>query len=271
MTGFGSAEAKVAVIGRISVEIRSVNHKFLEVVSHLPEGFLSLEDDIRKAVEAKIKRGRVVCAVNIAEPQAGRVFLNERLAKNYLSALKKLQRRLQISDGISLETLIHLPGVVSAAENATTGERLWPHLKVLLGEALQELKATRLKEGRALGVFLKMRAKVLISSLEAIKKIFNKAITEKAGLIVGEEERLAFLKESDISEEIERLGFHIRNFVAKLSENAPVGKELDFIAQEMQREANTMGAKSFAAAISARVIRIKSEVEKIREQVQNIE
>jgi uncharacterized protein (TIGR00255 family) len=271
MTGFGHAQSFVAAVGRISLEIRSVNHKFLEIVSHLPEGFLSLEDSVKKAIEAKIKRGRVTCVVNIAQSQANKVFINERLIKDYLGALKKIQRRFRISDGLTLETLVHLPGVLSLTENDISGERIWPHLKGLLEEALQDLRRMRGKEGHALEVYLKKRAVFLKAELEAVKKRFRKVIKEKAALIANSEERASFLKETDISEEVERLSFHIRNFVNKLSQSGPVGKELDFIAQEMQREANTMGAKSCDAQISASVIRLKSEVEKIREQVQNIE
>jgi len=271
MTGFGSAQTTGASIGRISVEIRSVNHKFLEVVSHLPEGFLSLEENIKKAIEAKIKRGRVTCAVNIAQPQAGKVFINESLLKDYLCALKKMQRHLNIQDGISLETLIHLPGVLSLAENNITGARLWLRLRPLLDKALEKLSHTRVKEGRALHLYLKGRAGTLKGNLGMIKKRFKKIISQKAFGMLNEEERSSFLKEADITEETERLAFHISNFLRKLDMNGPVGKELDFIAQEMQRESNTMGAKSCDAQMSAIAIRLKSEVEKIREQVQNIE
>jgi uncharacterized protein (TIGR00255 family) len=271
MTGFGSAQATVASIGRISVEIRSVNHKFLEIVSHLPAGFLSLEDKIKKDIEAKLKRGRVICAVNITEQQANKVFINQRLVKDYVAALKKTQHWLKIGDGLTLETLIHLPGVVSLIENNIAGARLWPRIKPLLDEALRELRNTRIKEGRALAVYLKNRSRFLKANLEAVKKRSQKVIRQKAAVITSDEERSSFLKEADITEEIERLQFHIDNFIHKLNYHGPAGKELDFIAQEMQREANTMGAKSCDAFVSGKAICLKSEIEKIREQVQNIE
>jgi uncharacterized protein (TIGR00255 family) len=129
----------------------------------------------------------------------------------------------------------------------------------------------RHKEGRALFGFLKNRAEALRVNLVIIKIKFKKAIKEKLKYLDTEEERSNFLKDSDITEEIERLAFHIRNFNHKLSKNGPIGKELDFIAQEMQREANTLAAKTFEATISARVVQMKSQIEKIREQVQNIE
>jgi len=271
MTGFGNAQAAISSIGRISVEIRSVNHKFLEIVSHLPEGFLSLEDNIKKAINSKIKRGRLTCVVNIAQPQASKVFINERLAKEYLAALRKMQRSFQLADGISLDNLINLPGILSLEQNNIKAGQLWPRLRLLLDIALEGLIRMRNKEGRVLQGHLKNRAGLLRHKLEAAQRRFKTVIAKKTAAIASEEERSSFLKDSDITEEIERLAFHIRNFIAKLSVSAAVGKELDFIAQEMQREANTIGAKSCDALISAQVIRIKSEIEKIREQVQNIE
>jgi uncharacterized protein (TIGR00255 family) len=129
----------------------------------------------------------------------------------------------------------------------------------------------RQKEGRAIYGYLKNRADSLKYNLSAIKSRFKKAIEEKLKQIHTNEERSGFLKDTDITEEIERLAFHIHSFKNKLVKSGSVGKELDFIAQEMQREANTLAAKSFLAAISGRVVQMKSQIEKIREQIQNIE
>ena len=120
-------------------------------------------------------------------------------------------------------------------------------------------------------VFLKSRAEILKKDLDMVKARFKKAVKDKLARINNDEERIGFIKEADITEEIERLAFHIGNFKSKLSKYGPIGKELDFVAQEMQREANTMGAKSCDAAISSTVVQIKSQIEKIREQAQNIE
>lgn len=271
MTGFGSKEAEIAPFGKMSVELRSSNHKFLEAVFHLPEGFLSLEDKIKKEIEAKIKRGRLTCVINIVGIKGSNVSINKTLLKNYISMLRNIKEQFQIQDAISINTLIHLPGVLSLEENRIAKLNLWPRLKVLVNGALDELVKMRQKEGRALFGFLKRRAEALKVNLAIIKIKFKKAIKEKLMHLDTEEERSSFLKDSDITEEIERLAFHIGNFKSKLSKNGPTGKELDFIAQEMQREANTLGAKTFNTAISARVVQIKSQIEKIREQVQNIE
>ncbi len=271
MTGFGSREAEVAGLGKISVELRSTNHKFLEIVFHLPEGFLSLEDRIKKLIESKIKRGRLICSINITGTNSASLQINKGLLKQYLSSLKNIKREFGIHDEISFNTLIHLPGILSAAENKSLGPSIWPRLKILASQALEELVKTRQKEGKALFVHLKNRAEALQANLGYIRARFKKAIKDKLSQLNSDEERSSFLKDTDISEEIERLAFHIQNFRNRLSRQEPIGKELDFIAQEMQREANTMAAKSFDIAVSARVIQVKSQVEKIREQVQNIE
>jgi uncharacterized protein (TIGR00255 family) len=271
MTGFGVKEIKSNSLGKISVELRSTNHKFLEIVLHLPEGFLFLEDRIKKEIDAKLNRGRVTCVVNIAARQANNVFINRALLKKYAVALKSFQQEFRLRDALSLDALIRLPGVFSLEEAEINKTIIWPKVKMLLGAALGDLLKMRRKEGLALQGFLKNRALMLKKDLDYVKTRFKKAVKVKTGKMKSDEERIFFLKDSDITEEIERLAFHIRNFTQKLLNKGPIGKELDFIAQEMQREANTMVAKSFDAYISARIVQLKSQIEKIREQVQNIE
>jgi len=271
MTGFGGREAKILPFGKICIELRSSNHKFLETVLHLPEGFLFLEDRIKKEIEAKIKRGRVTCVVNIIGGQSSSVFINRGLLNNYILALREIKKLFGMKDEVSLDTLIHLPGVLSLEVNTITKVRIWSGLKTLLHQALNDLVKMRQKEGRALCVYLKSRAEALKTSLGMLKTRFKKVIQDKMAKLESDEERINFLKDTDITEETERLAFHIQNFINKLSQSGPLGKELDFIAQEMQREANTIGAKSCDALISNRVVNIKSQIEKIREQLQNIE
>jgi len=271
MTGFGSARTRIAFFGKVTVELRSANHKFLESVFHLPVGFLSLEDKIKKCIEAKVKRGRVTCAINLAGGEGAGVFINKALLKNYILSLKKAGREFGIKDDLSLNTLIHLPGVLSLAESRVPVERIWPKLKILVEASVRDLARTRAKEGKALYGFLKNRAQGLNAHLEIIKSRYRKVVRDSLAAINTDEERSVFLKDSNISEEIERLAFHIKNFTGRLSRAGSAGKELDFIAQEMQREANTLAAKTFDTIISARVVQMKSQIEKIREQVQNIE
>lgn len=271
MTGFGSKEAQIAPFGKVNVELRTSNHKFLEIVFHLPDGFLSLEDRIKKEIERKLKRGRVICAINISGSSSSRVFINRPLLKSYVSTLRNIKREFKMKDETGMNTLIHLPGILSLEENKISKDAIWPKLKVLIDQALNALVSGRGKEGQALGVFLRKESLSLKSDIEMAKKRFRSALKKKLSAICSDEERAAFLKNSDVTEEIERLEFHVRNFQNKLSKSGPVGKEMDFIAQELQREANTLAAKSFDTAVSGRVVGIKSRIEKIREQVQNIE
>jgi len=271
MTGFGGKTAEVKPFGKITVELRSTNHKFLETVLHMPEGFMSLEDRIKKEIEAQVKRGRINCSINISGSQSQGVFINEKLVKNYLSSLRSIKKKYKVAGDVGLDALVNLPGVLSLAESAVPKERIWPELKKLLDGALSNFIAMRKKEGKALQIYLKKRASILTKELSAVKLIYKDVSSKKAALLKTSEEKSSFLKDSDISEEIERLGFHIKNFLHKISKPGSVGKELDFIAQEMQRETNTIGAKSCDSFLSAKVVHIKSQIEKIREQVQNVE
>ena len=271
MTGFGSSQRNIAGLGKASAEMRSANHKFLEIILHLPEGFLSLEDRVRQAIETKIKRGRLICIVTLTNGKRSNVFINKNLAKGYMDSVASLRRHLHIKDGLSLSDILRLPGVLSLVEQRLPAERIWPQLKPLINAALENLVSARQKEGRALYIYLKKRAQALKTNAVQVRMRFEKALKDRLAKIKDNEERASFLKGTDISEELQRLIFHIRNFKTKIAKSAAVGKELDFIAQEMQREANTIAAKSFDASISNRVIQIKSQIEKIREQTQNVE
>jgi len=271
MTGFGSREAQIAPLGKICVELRSSNHKFLETVFHLPDGFLALEGNMKKEIEARIKRGRVTCALNFTARRACAASVNRPLLKEYVSLLKGISKQYGLKDEISANTLIHLPGVLAVEESDIPKAGIWMRLKALVDLAVEDLDKTRQKEGRALYHLLKNRAEALRTGLVGVKIRFRQAVKDRLSRMKTDEERNSFLKESDITEEIDRLAFHIRNFKSKLAKSGSIGKELDFIAQEMQREINTLAAKASDIAVSAKAVQIRSQVEKIREQVQNIE
>ena len=271
MTGFGSKESELVPFGKVGVELKSSNHKFLDIVFHLPDGFISIEDKIKKEIESKVKRGRITCVVTFSGQKYSKASINKSLLKDYLFMLKGIKQQFKVNGEVSLDTLIHLPGVLCLGEERASTAGIWPKLKILVNRACEELEKMRRKEGRALHSYLYGRAKGLGRDLHTVNTRFHKAVKEKLAVLEAMEERSSFLKNSDITEEIERLDFHIRNFLEKLLKNEPVGKELDFIAQEMQREANTMAAKSFDVAVSVRVVQMKSQIEKIREQVQNVE
>jgi len=271
MTGFGSAENVFPAVGMVRVEIRSTNHKFLETVLHVPEGLISVEDRIKKTIEGSLKRGRVTCVVAVSRPSSPQISVNVQVLGKYLAAIKKAGSRYKLSERPAIDTLINLPGVLTVTEQRISTQKLWPSLKKVLDSALAALAAMRRKEGRALGAYLKVQSDVLSRGVDFVQQRFKKAVREKVAKIPSDIERASFLKEADISEELQRLSFHARSFKARLGRPGPVGKELDFICQEMQREANTIGAKSCDVEISAKVVQIKSQIEKLREQVQNAE
>lgn len=271
MTGFGAHEVEIDSVGTISVELRCTNHKFLESVYNLPEGWISLEEKLKKEIEGQLRRGRIYCAINIREQVAQGICVNRRLLKSYLHELNSIKKEFNLEDGLNLDSLIRLPGILSLKENRLAGGHIWDQLKPVFLQALANLSRARLKEGRALSVLLKNRSDMLKKDLVFIKQRFAREIKNRLNKIQVQEEKAAFLKGADIAEEIDRLHFHIKNFQAKVAKGGPIGKELDFITQEMQREANTLAAKSFDLAISGRAVQMKSQIEKIREQVQNIE
>jgi uncharacterized protein (TIGR00255 family) len=209
--------------------------------------------------------------VSLVGERPSEIFINKPLIKNYLADLARIKEQFKIKDEITLDTLIHLPGVLSLMPSPASGGLVWPALKTLISSAVEALDKTRQKEGLALYRYLKNRAQGLVQDLNNVHSRFKKVIMDKLSSIDTDEERAAFLKDTDITEEIERLSFHSRNLLKKLRQNGSIGKELDFIAQEMQREANTMAAKSCDGMVSSRVIKIKSQIEKIREQLQNVE
>lgn len=273
MTGFGAGQKEIGGYGKVSLELRSTNHRFLEIVCHLPEGFLGLEEQIKKEIASKIRRGRLTCVLTPIALESKRVFIDKRLLKEYLKELKTIKKEIHLNDTLNIETLIHLPGVLSIKEPGLfdAKRRFWNSLKGLLNQVLEDLVKMRQKEGRALYVYLNKRITTIQLILNKVKRIFKKEIKTRLLQFNTDEERVNFLKQIDISEELERLSFHIRNFKRSLLKKGSVGKELDFIAQEMQREANTLAAKSFDGEISQKIIKIKTQIEEIREQVQNIE
>ena len=271
MTGYGSFETIIPSLGKVSVELRSTNHKFLETVLHLPEGSLSLEERIKKAIESKVKRGRVTCSLNVSARREGRVFINRSLLKKYIAKINSLKNEFKIDSDLDMNTLIHLPGVLALEEERVSPESIWPGLKAAVCAAIDNLVKTRVKEGRALQGYLRKQAEELRLELSTIILKLKSALKDKLKNLATDEERANFINDTDTTEEIDRLCFHIRNFKHKLIKGGAIGKELDFIAQEMQREANTMAAKTFDVSVSAQVLKMKSLIEKIREQAQNIE
>jgi len=288
MTGFGKAEL-ILPKGKITVEMKTVNHKFLDVSLKLPVGMSIFEDRVKDVLQKNIKRGKM--HVNIyydgALLKEGKVVIDGKTAKRYYAELSKLEKSLGLKNGITVKDLAALPGVVSYEIEEAKIAALWPKIKIALDRTLAKLGKDREKEGRALFVDLNTRAKnirFLLNTIrsrahlniEEYRRKFNERIKDLTGgrtIDIGrlEIEVAIFAKNSDISEEITRLDNHLVNFGKTISENGEVGKKIDFIAQELHRETNTIGSKASDFKISKSVIEIKGEIEKIREQAKNLE
>lgn len=288
MTGFGKAEC-ILPKGKITAEIKTVNHKFLDVSLKLPVGMSIFEDRVKDVLQRNVKRGKM--NVNISYDGAllkeGKVVIDGKIAKRYYAELSKLEKSLGLKNSITVKDLAALPGVVSYEIEEAKIAALWPKIKIALDRALAKLGKDREKEGRALFVDLNTRTKNIKSLLGTIRsrahlnideyrRKFNDRIKDMTGgrtIDMGrlEMEVAIFAKNSDISEEITRLDNHLANFGKTISETGEVGKKIDFIAQELHRETNTIGSKASDFKISKSVIDIKGEIEKIREQAKNLE
>ncbi len=269
MTGFGAAEITVGKI-KGSIEIKSQNHRYLDIVYYLPPGLSSLENDIRLAINKQIERGRIVVSLKITERPMQHISFNKEAVKEYLHYEKILKKEYSLSGQLALADLIRLPGGVGAREIVLEGSEIWPSVGKALDVALKGLMTMRVREGKTL---LADMSSILKLMLLRIKKIDarSKAILREAKKTATKEEFLSIQKGNDISEELTRLTHYIEEFKLHMQESGGVGKKLDFVAQEMQRETNTIGSKIQDREVSNAVIALKSKIEKLREQAQNIE
>ena len=288
MTGFG--RGSIEQDGRsFTVEIKSVNHRYCDLNIKMPKSLMSLEDRIRKSIQEKVNRGKVDVFItqNNYEKQGVKVALDEKLADSYVECLNRIKARYDIKDNISISLISKFPDVITLKQEEEDLENFWQILSLPLKEAVNLLVDMREKEG------LKLEKNIL-SKCDYIKSLLDK-IEEKSPLVVKEykeklierlkellgeyqvdENRVAmevaiFADKSCIDEEIVRLNSHLIQLKETFNLNEPVGRKLDFIVQEMNREANTIGSKANDLEILNIVLNIKNEIEKIREQIQNIE
>ncbi len=270
MTGFGAAKGFISPCGSTNLEIRSNNHRFLDIVLHLPEGFLHLEQSIKSEIAKKMKRGHIVCRLEVNPFQLKKPLLNTHLIRDYYLSLKQISRQLNLKQQVDINTLAALPGVWTMQSRSVVALS-WTKLRPLVKKAVDKIVQVRSREGRALCKDLRSRVSQAEKLLGVVKTKFKKVVEAKVKNCKTEDEKNGFLKSADITEEVVRLAFHLKNFRGCLQSSNDVGKELDFVLQEMQRESNTIGAKSIDGFISGCAVRLKSEIEKMREQVQNVE
>ncbi len=269
MTGFGASDLTFGKI-RGTVEIKSVNHRYLDIVYYLPSGFISYEDKIQKRIGRYIKRGRLTVSVRIIDKPEMMITLNRFAVKRYMDFAKNLTKNLHLKNDLSTADLLKLPGVVEVKEVFVGAAQIWPLVEKALDKALASVVAMRKREGRSLATDINEQLNRMTMRIRQIKARVNDILKEKRTTFKGEE-FLSFQKSNDINEEMARLLHHINEAKALLKTMEGGGKKLDFIAQEMQREINTIGSKVQDKEISANVIAMKSKVEKIREQANNVE
>jgi uncharacterized protein (TIGR00255 family) len=288
MTGYGRGEANHDG-KKISVELNSLNRKQSDVVINLPRDLAELEPRIRQTINESISRGRTNATITFHNGANGarNLALDTELARSYHEAMRTLQKELNAPGEITISTILQAPGVMRFPEQAVNAEEAWPAINRALHAALADLINMREREGRHLAKDLIHRLKAIRKKLKEVRAFHPDVVKryratlldriQKAGLpIANDDERLLkevsfFADRADVSEELTRLESHLAQFAHHLRRNEPVGRTLEFITQEIFRELNTLGAKANDAAISQRVVACKAELEKIREQVQNLE
>jgi uncharacterized protein (TIGR00255 family) len=288
MTGYGRADWQEND-KQIGVEVRSFNHRYLDMALRLPRRLSPLEAQVRNFIKERISRGRIEVNVQIDDPQAleNKLELDLPLARDYHRALQALKDHLEITGEIRLETLTSFKDIFTRKEMEPDLDKEWTALQKAFQEAFQNLEAMRLNEGRTiredflnrLGAIEEMvghieeKAPAVLSACrdrlaERVQNLSSVLTIDPARLA----QEVAFLAErSDITEEIVRIRSHLFQFREMLDNNEPMGRKLEFLLQEINREANTIASKANDARIAQAAVELKSELEKMREQVQNVE
>ena len=288
MTGYG--RARQVLNGReITVELRGVNARFLEYSSRLPRAFAFLEDPLKKLVAARVSRGKVELSLTVQNTTAADtvVTVNWLLAKGYRDAMTALSEQLELKNDMSVSLIARMPDVLAQTAAPLDEEALWADVQAVAGQAVDTFLTMRAAEGEKLRADLLSHLDVveqLVGGIEAntagrVKAYSDKLYARLQELLADrsiDESRLVteaaiFADKTAIDEETVRLHSHIAQYRDILSGDGPVGRKLDFLTQELNREANTIGSKCQDVDITRLVVELKSEIEKLREQLQNLE
>ena len=289
MTGFATAD-KIAQEITVSMDIRAYNSKHLDLMLRLPSGYLHLDDKIKTRIAERITRGRMEIRIQIKDHSEEAVVFEIDLVRvrAIQSALTELKNECGIHNDISLELLMSIGGIIKQTERVAEAEIIWPVIKECLADALDDLEDMQKKEGDFIAADLHRRLDYLddcIGEIEndsdALLNHYQQRLKERLAALTRETveidpgrlaQEAAFLADrSDISEEIVRAKSHVRQFRQIMNSEEPGGRKLNFLLQELHREFNTMGSKIGQADTSYKIVDVKSELEKIREQIQNIE
>ncbi len=289
MTGYGRGES-LKDSYRIKIEIKTVNHRYNDISVKMPRHINYLEESIKKLVKEKISRGKVDVYINLEyiNESAVEVKVDIALARSYKLALEELVQELNISDGVRLNNLLNIPEVIKTERREVDQDLIWNCVSEAMDIALSNIMIMKEKEGNELKIDI-------ISKLENIENSLSHIVERSPFVVVEYKQKLQdrikelidntilldedkinsevafFADKSSIDEEIVRLNSHIKQFYNILKEDEPIGRKLDFLIQELNREINTIGSKANDVEISKYVVELKAELEKIREQIQNIE
>jgi uncharacterized protein (TIGR00255 family) len=280
MTGYGRGQA-MSQGTKVTAEIQSVNKRQTEIL-------VNLESDLRAKIDRSLHRGRIIATISVSGPSSHhQPVVDANLASRYLTQFKELQKALALPGEITIEMILRSPGVISTVEQGSLDSSTRAAVHAALDLALEQLLLMRAKEGSNLHQELLRRIKSIGRALSKIRKLQPRVAKryrallferiQKIGLEIAlDEDRLTkdvtfFAERSDFSEELSRLESHLNQFIETTHKQQAIGRTLEFIGQELGRELNTLGAKANDAEISRLVVECKAELEKIREQVQNVE
>lgn len=288
MTGYGRGQQ--IIDGReITVEIKSVNHRYFEFSARVPRAYGYLEEKLKSFVQSKVSRGKVDVGVTIfnIEGKDAQIEVNQSIAVGYIDALRKANETIGLNDDLSLSQLIRLPDIFNVVKTTEDEEVIWNLVKTVAEEALNNFVSMRETEGHKMKDDIKSRLAYiseLVRKVEERSPMVTEAYRERLYNKISEllndkkidEQRILteaaiFSEKTAVDEETVRLKSHIQQFTTLLDSTEAVGRKLDFLIQEFNRESNTIGSKAQDVEITRIVVELKSEIEKIREQIQNIE
>lgn len=288
MTGYGKCEK---AIGNyiISVEIKSVNHRYFECSFRIPKGYYFLEEKLKLRIQKTLSRGKVEVSVTIQpiEEEGTQVLVNHSLVSGYIGALRDLKARYELTGEISIDMITKYQDIFEVHRMPEDEDALLQNVCIVFDAALYDLTAMRETEGKCLREDVKEKAKTIMEIVAMIENLseksvgeYQKRLREKLDNLIADkgidEQRILtevaiFADKVDINEEIVRLKSHFAQLTSMIRFDQPIGRKLDFLVQEMNREINTIGSKAANLEISYLVVEAKAQLEKIREQIQNIE
>lgn len=288
MTGYGRSQQLVDGMN-ITVEIKSVNHRYFEFSSKMPRSYGFLEEKLKSFFNGKLTRGKMECYVQIEaveEPDTV-ISLNHNLVKGYLDAYKELAETYGLENNVKVSDISRVSDIFTLRKQAADEEKIWSAVQVVAQAALEGFIAMREREGERLKADVLYRLDEIISNVEFVEERSPQTVAEYNEKLLGrlrellgdthiDEQRILteaaiFADKIAVAEETVRLRSHISQLRSFLEQSDAVGKKMDFLVQELNREANTIGSKAQDVEIARRVVAIKAEIEKIREQIQNIE